>query len=166
MARSSFSQGFENFSQNLCNNTCAGVLFFTRITGLNKVIHSLGIYILKHCLFFQGVLLLTLLQFCLFLDIVKLFFPAVILIFSIRVICLFYILKKKIQGLIRPNCIKKILKPRKRGVVNKIYFLCCSMKGLPVPKRVYDKCDFPLFIASLFAAEVRNGIQYFNNCNY
>ena len=22
------------------------------------------------------------------------------------------------------------------------------MKALPVPKRVYDKCDFPLFIAS------------------
>ena len=141
-------------------------LIFTKITGLNKVIHSLGIYMLKHCLFSQGVLLLTLLQFCLFLDIVKLFFPAVILIFSVRVICLFYILKKKFKVWYDKIVLKRYWNPEKRGVVNKKYFLCCSMKALPVPKRVYDKCDFPLFIASLFAAELRNGIQYFNNCNY
>ena len=45
--------------------------------------------------------------------------------------------------------IKKKQKPRiKKPYSNKKYSLCCSMKALSVPKRVYDKCDSPLFIAS------------------
>ena len=40
------------------------------------------------------------------------------------------------------------------------------MKAIPVSKHIYDKCDSLLFIASSFAAEARNGIQYFNSTNY
>ena len=40
------------------------------------------------------------------------------------------------------------------------------MNALPVPKRVYDKFDSPLIIASSSAAEVRSVIQYFNNSSY
>ena len=61
-----FHKGLKTFRKKLWNNTCAGVLFFLKLTtGLNKVTNSLGIYIIKHCLFFQGTLLLTLLKFCL-----------------------------------------------------------------------------------------------------
>ena len=76
-------------------------------TGLNKVTHSFGIYILKHCLFFQGALLLTLWQFCLFLNIFKIFFPTVVLIFSIHVMCLFSILKKIFKLWYDKNLLKR-----------------------------------------------------------
>ena len=83
-----FHKGLKTFRKNLWNNTCAGVSFFKKLTtGLNKVTKSLGIYIIKHCLFFQRAFLLTLLKFCLFLDIVKPFFPVVAPIFSICVTC-------------------------------------------------------------------------------
>ena len=83
-----FHKGLKTFRKNLWNNTCAGVSVFEKLTtGLNKVTKSLGIYIIKHGLFFQRAFLLTLLKFCLFLDIVKPFFPVVVPIFSIRVTC-------------------------------------------------------------------------------
>ena len=83
-----FHKGLKTFRKNLWNNNCAGVSFFKKLTtGLNKVTKSLGIYIIKHCLFCQKAFLLTLLKFYLFLDIVKPFFPVVVPIFSIRVTC-------------------------------------------------------------------------------
>ena len=101
-------KGLKTFRKKLWNNTCAGVLFFLKLTtGLNKVTNSLGIYIIKHCLFFQRALLLTLLKFCLFLDIVKPFFPVVVPIFSIRVICLFNILKKMFKLWYDKNLLKR-----------------------------------------------------------
>ena len=47
----------------------------------------------------------------------------------------------------------------KEALSAKKYLLCCSLEALLFPKRVYDKCDSPLFIASSFAAEVLNGIR-------
>ena len=108
---------------------------FTKITGLNEVTHSLGIYILKHFHLNFNVSVYFLkepffLQFCLFLDVMP-FFTAIVLI---------VVRRKKKQKKQKP----RITKPYS----NKKNSLCFSMKALSVPKRVYDKCDSPLFIAS------------------